>query len=481
MKILLVQDKGVNIDLNKSANILNRISKTVNFECLERIVNISPSSSNIDFIKDVNLLQEELSDIKRDYVIYVTLRKYPDNFFYHAIHNTMILSFFGWKHYTNLSLENGLFYFISHSLALRIDWNSNFRHKETTGCVYDFLLNKTAVDTGMKMGYICERCLARIKKKTTKKTSLANILIDLMEILTILSNASRLGKSVITLYQKEEITSLNWSTFEDEVSQLYRQVGAKVKQNVNLAGFQIDILVEEETQSKQKILSAIECKFYDKKVGNKIVNDFARIIHTLKDSRIVDKGIIVSYSGFSQDAFLVAEKTGIELLHYRDLQIAGKKGKTIIKETVKTTEEILEKKVIDVEKRKERSPKIFVLMPFSHDLDDLYHLGILDTARKLNCSCERVDEVEFTGSIMEKIYESIINARVIVAEVTAQNLNVYYEVGYAHALNKPTILITKRIDTAPFDLKGYNHIVYKDIRDLRSKLENRLKAILVDG
>ena len=82
---------------------------------------------------------------------------------------------------------------------------------------------------------------------------------------------------------------------------------------------------------------------------------------------------------------------------------------------------------------------------------------------------------------MEKIYESIINARVIVAEVTAQNLNVYYEVGYAHALNKPTILITKRIDTAPFDLKGYNHIVYKDIRDLRSKLENRLKAILVDG
>jgi hypothetical protein len=251
---------------------------------------------------------------------------------------------------------------------------------------------------------------------------------------------------------------------------------------VNLAGFQIDLLVEEETPSKQKIRSAIECKFYDKKVGNKIVNDFARIVKTLKDSRIVDKGMIVSYSGFSQDAFAVSETTGIELLHYRDLeQRARKRERLPKKEPEKTLEEILEEKVLDVEKRKERSPKIFVLMPFSTDLDDLYYLGILETARKLNCSCDRVDEIEFTGSIMEKIYESITNARAIVAEVTSQNLNVYYEVGYAHALNKPTILITKDVNNAPFDLSGYNHIIYKDIRDLRCKLENRLKAILVDG
>lgn len=482
MKILLVQDEGVNTDLSKCANILNGISNTVNFEHLKGIVSINPSSSNVEFIKEVNLLSEELSEIKRDYVIHITFRKYPDNFFYHAIHNTMILSFFGWKNYTNLPLENGLFYFISHALALRIDRNSNTRHLETTGCVYDFLSNKTAVDVGMKMGYICEGCLPRIKEKTKKTGSFANILIDLMEILTVLSNASRLGKSVIKPYQTREITRLNWSTFEDEVSGLYRQIGVKVKQNVNLAGFQIDLLVEEETQSKQKILSAIEIKFYDKKLGNRIVNDFARIVQTLKDSRMVDKGIIVSYSGFSQDAFLVSEKTGIELLHYNDLkQMAEKTEKLLIKETEKTPEEILEKKLLEVAKRKERSPKIFVLMPFSHNLNDLYYLGILETARKLNCHCERVDKIEFTGSIMEKINESIINARVIIAEVTSQNLNVYYEVGYAHALNKSTILITKDVSTAPFDLSGYNHIVYEDIRDLKTKLGNRLKAILVDG
>ena len=125
----------------------------------------------------------------------------------------------------------------------------------------------------------------------------------------------------------DESMRLSWARFEDEVSQLYRDLGADVKQNVNLAGFQIDVYVEEETPSKQKIRSAIECKFYKDKIGNRIVNDFVREIETLKQRKLVDKGVIVSYAGFSAQAHEVAKNTGVELRHIKDIKTITKRRK----------------------------------------------------------------------------------------------------------------------------------------------------------
>jgi hypothetical protein len=50
---------------------------------------------------------------------------------------------------TNLSKNNGLLYFIVDYLALILD-ETNFRHYELTGCIYDFLANKTGIDDGMR-------------------------------------------------------------------------------------------------------------------------------------------------------------------------------------------------------------------------------------------------------------------------------------------------------------------------------------------
>jgi len=166
-------------------------------------------------------------------------------------------------------------------------------------------------------------------------------------------------------------------------------------------------------------------------------------------------------------------------LHFRDLQQrVGIAEEPTKEKPTESPEMILLKKESQIEERKERSPNVFVVMPLSSDLDDLYYLGILETARDLNCSCDRVDEIEFVGNIMAKVHESIINSKVIIAEVSSSNPNVYYEVGYAHALRKPVILITKDVSSAPFDSSGYNHIVHRSIRDLRQKLKNRLEAIL---
>lgn len=466
------------IDTKQSVEILNRLCNAIEFECHDKPIDLGPASSSIDFTDEIGLLNKHFSKTERGYLIYVTCRKYPDNYFYHASNNAMILSFSGWKYYTNLSLENGLFYFIAHALALRIDRPIS-RHKGTTGCIFDLLENKTDVDIGMKMGYVCDDCLRRIKEKVGKHSDLTGILVDLLEILKVLANASKLGDKVLGLHKKTEIKSLDWSTYEDEVSQLYRELGADVKQNLELSGFQIDIYIEEETPSKQKIRSAIECKFYKEKIGNRIVNDFSRIVKTLKDSGLVDKGILVSYSGFTKEAHLVARSTGIELLNFRDLEMRSRaKIKAPAQESSKTLENIIDTKVHEEAKKKERAPNIFVLMPFSEDLDDVYYLGIADTAKKLGCSCERVDQIEFVGNVVEKIHDLISNSRIIIAELSLPNPNVYYELGYAHALKKPTILISKDLSSAPFDVKGFNLLAYKKIIDLRKKLKKNLEAIM---
>jgi hypothetical protein len=475
VKILLVRDDNISIDLGKSVEILNRICRTVEFNFLPKPLTISSNESSINFAKDAIALTKGLRDFQENSIIYVTKKQYPDNYFYRATRDIMILSFSQWSHYTNLPLENGLFFFIARMLTLKVE--SKFRHEQSIGCVYDFLRNKTDVDAAMKMGYICEQCLERIRK-IENKSDLQHIQFDVIEILTAISNTSKWGNSVFSLSKSKVAVGLDWSTFEDEVSQLYRELGANVKQDVNLAGFQIDVYVEEQTPSEQKVRSAVECKFYDKKVGNAIVSDFARKVANLKRIDKIDKGVIVSFSGFSQDASITSESMGIELLRYKDLEQRVNKIRGPHPKVVERTNNIMEQKLSQIEKKRERSPKIFVLMPFAPELDDLYFLGIHEVAVELQCSCDRVDKLEFDGVIMNRIYDSIENADAVVAEVSSSNLNVYYEVGYSHALKKPTVLITKDISKAPFDLTGYNHIIYNDIRDLKGKLKPRLTAIL---
>lgn len=487
MRILLVKDTTIDLDLTQSVAILNKLCKTLTFEEYDHTLKMP--STNIELTDTESRLKTLVLKNKVDHVFLSTSKPYSNNYFFYSSDKTTVLSFFGWNHYTNLPAENGLFYFIAQTQALGID--SSFRHEETTGCVNDFLWDKTAVDLGLKTGRFCEDCLTRIKREAKSSIVNSSILNDVQSILNTVSSASQWEESIFE-YERQPGKSSNWASFEDDVAQMYRQLGAHVEQNLNLAGFQIDIMVKEETPSKQTLRSAIECKYTKNKVGNRIVNDFGRIVETLKSANIVERGIIVSQTGFTPDAHLVSKQNQVVLLTYADL-----KQEVILKhKTQKGSADIPLKKngekEIDkpgyiafdnsssINKHKEKkSPNLFVIMPFTTDLDDVYYFGIHETAKDLGCSCDRVDQQEFIGPIVEKIYDSIKGSRIILAEVSIPNVNVYYELGYAHALEKPTILITKDISSSPFDLRGYNHIIYTNIRDLRSKLKARLQAILM--
>lgn len=119
---------------------------------------------------------------------------------------------------------------------------------------------------------------------------------------------------------------------------------------------------------------------------------------------------------------------------------------------------------------------VFVLMPFDTAFNDIYQLGIKAACAEADMYSERVDEQHFEERILDRIYNQINKADYIISDMTGRNPNVFYETGYAHALQKKVILIVNKADDIPFDLKHHPHIIYNNsISNLKKELLNRLK------
>jgi hypothetical protein len=118
----------------------------------------------------------------------------------------------------------------------------------------------------------------------------------------------------------------------------------------------------------------------------------------------------------------------------------------------------------------------FVLMPFAPSFGDVYKIGIKEVVSQFgDMIAERVDEQMYREGILERIYRQIEVADVIIADMSGQNPNVFYEVGYAHAKGKLCILLTSDAGDIPFDLKHQRHIVYNSsIATLRDELYKSL-------
>lgn len=118
----------------------------------------------------------------------------------------------------------------------------------------------------------------------------------------------------------------------------------------------------------------------------------------------------------------------------------------------------------------------FVLMPFRSEFNDAYQLGIKEAASHVGVHAERLDEQLFGEGMLERIYRQIEAADIIIADMSGQNANVFYEVGWAHAKGKLCILLTKDAKDIPFDLKHRRHIEYKDsISTLKQELIKNLE------
>jgi hypothetical protein len=125
----------------------------------------------------------------------------------------------------------------------------------------------------------------------------------------------------------------------------------------------------------------------------------------------------------------------------------------------------------------EAKPLVFVAMPFRDDMRDHYDYGILNAAEKAGFLCERADDASFTGDILQWVKNRIDVAKVVVADLSYMNPNVYLELGYAWGRNKPTILLVNDGDALPFDVQGQRCLIYKRIKDIEITLAKELAAI----
>jgi len=102
----------------------------------------------------------------------------------------------------------------------------------------------------------------------------------------------------------------------------------------------------------------------------------------------------------------------------------------------------------------------FVIMPFSPTYQTEYEKIIRPAVETVGLACMRADEIYSRPQVTEDIWKSLRSARIVIAELTGRNTNVFYEVGLAHALGKPVIIITRTQDDVPFDLKALRYRYY---------------------
>lgn len=127
----------------------------------------------------------------------------------------------------------------------------------------------------------------------------------------------------------------------------------------------------------------------------------------------------------------------------------------------------------------------FVLMPFKPDLDELYEKVIRAAVTKTKIlRCIRADEIYGPRPIIVDIWRSIRESSIIIADLTGRNPNVLYELGLAHAIQKPVILLSQNIDDIPFDLKHLRIVIYSNTdtgrKKLLEQLHNALKIVTSD-
>jgi len=102
----------------------------------------------------------------------------------------------------------------------------------------------------------------------------------------------------------------------------------------------------------------------------------------------------------------------------------------------------------------------FVIMPFDGLFKVHYENVIRPAIESTGLECVRGDEVFSRPQVMADLWHSIRQCRLVVAELTGKNPNVFYELGLAHAIGKPSIIVTRNESDVPFDLKAHRYIFY---------------------
>jgi hypothetical protein len=125
-----------------------------------------------------------------------------------------------------------------------------------------------------------------------------------------------------------------------------------------------------------------------------------------------------------------------------------------------------------------RPGTVFVVMQFSEPYKQLYEQVIEPVSASFGLLAYHIGDVSGPGVILHDIAQGIVGATIVVAEITPSNQNVFYELGYAHARGKPTILLAERGKQLPFDISGYRVLFYENTIAGKKQVEDGFKKHL---
>lgn len=118
----------------------------------------------------------------------------------------------------------------------------------------------------------------------------------------------------------------------------------------------------------------------------------------------------------------------------------------------------------------------FIAMPFAKSFVPVYS-AIKKALNEESVAYTRVDELLGGQSIMEDVLNGLSKSDLVIADVTGRNPNVFYELGIAH-MCKPAekvLLLSQEVDSIPFDLRPYRHIIYSSSKTGLGKLTGDLR------
>ena len=106
----------------------------------------------------------------------------------------------------------------------------------------------------------------------------------------------------------------------------------------------------------------------------------------------------------------------------------------------------------------------FILMPFGDWFDRYFKEIYVPATKDAGFEPLRADGLFNVGAVMEQVWTQIRKAKVLLADLTGKNPNVFYELGLAHAVRKPVVFVAGDIEDVPFDVRHLRVVVY-DIRE----------------
>lgn len=181
-------------------------------------------------------------------------------------------------------------------------------------------------------------------------------------------------------------------------------------------------------------------------------------------------------------------------LYYKIQDNAGKFAlfkNWVLNNHIFETEEVSAENIVKIfDKIASQRITVFIAMPFFNEgkvaaHNDIYRSAINDIKNDYHVNIEHYEIMTYKGDtveIVQDILNKIEDCRIFIANITGNNSNVTYEMGWARALKKPTILVREEESEEPkSDYKMLYHAVYKaeNHLSLKTVVRENIEAILV--